>query len=175
MRISKDHANIRYQNLSSIFSRVPGVKESSAMGAPVLIFSMVAVFNDLPSMAVFSGVWAQGPWWRRESWISLLHAALSISHSFGYWKAKCSWQIIVDKRPWKTSSFPMKLRQNWWQNVWIDKHFSYFDWNSAKKLQKVIFYFHWTVKRAFMFWTTTQREMHKSKKPQHVDLLTSTY
>ena len=61
MRISKEHANIRYQNLSSIFSRVPGVKESSAMGAPVLIFSMVAVFNDLPSMAVFSGVWAQGP------------------------------------------------------------------------------------------------------------------
>ena len=96
MRISKEHANMRYQNLSSIFSRVPGVKESSAMGAPVLIFSMVAVFNDLPSMAVFSGVWAQGPWWRRESWISLLHAALSISHSFGYWKAKCSWQIIVD-------------------------------------------------------------------------------
>ena len=40
--------------------------------------------------------------------------------------------------------------------------FFLFDWDSAKKLQKVIFYFHWTVKKAFMFWTTTQREMHKS-------------
>ena len=32
-----------------------------------------------------------------------------------------------------------------------------------------------TVIKAFMFWTATQREMHKSKKAQHVDLLTSTY
>ena len=62
------------------------------------------------------------------------------------------------------------------QNVWIDEHFSYFDWNSAKKLQKVIFIFtEQTVKKAFMFWTTTRREMHQSKKAQHVDLLTSTY
>ena len=29
--------------------------------------------------------------------------------------------------------------------------------------------------KAFLFWTATQREMHKSKKAQHVDLLTSTY
>ena len=34
---------------------------------------------------------------------------------------------------------------------------------------------HWTVKKAFTFWTTTRREMHQSKKAQHVDLLTSTY
>ena len=32
-----------------------------------------------------------------------------------------------------------------------------------------------TVIKAFMFWTATQREMHKSKKAQHVDLLTSAY
>ena len=32
-----------------------------------------------------------------------------------------------------------------------------------------------TVKKAFTFWTTTRREMHQSKKAQHVDLLTSTY
>ena len=32
-----------------------------------------------------------------------------------------------------------------------------------------------TVKKAFTFWTATRREMHQSKKAQHVDLLTSTY
>ena len=58
---------------------------------------------------------------------------------------------------------------NWYE-------FSYFDWNSAKKLQKVIFIFtEQTGKQAFMFWTTTRREMHQSKKAQHMDLLTSTY
>ena len=31
------------------------------------------------------------------------------------------------------------------------------------------------VKKAFTFWTATGREMHKSKKAPHVDLLTSTY
>ena len=30
-------------------------------------------------------------------------------------------------------------------------------------------------KKAFTLWTATQRETHKSKKAQHVDLLTSTF
>ena len=54
--------------------------------------------------------------------------------------------------------------------------FPFFDWNSAKKLQKVIFIFtEQTVKKAFTFWTSTRREIHQSKKAQHVDLLTSSY
>ena len=74
----------------------------------------------------------------------------------------CSYRYIIYKRPWKTSSFPMKLRQNWWKNVWIDKHFSYSDWNFAKKLQKVIFYFFFeqTVKKAFTFWAGVAMQMH---------------
>ena len=44
-----------------------------------------------------------------------------------------------------------------------------------QKAAKGHFYLHWKiVKKAFTFCTATRREMHKSKKAQHVDLLTST-
>ena len=71
------------------------------------------------------------------------------------------------------------LERNWTKSA---KHFSYFDWNSAKMLQAVVFYFHWKNSQKALrfvltqtFWTPTQRELHQSKKSQHVDLLTSTY
>ena len=35
--------------------------------------------------------------------------------------------------------FPDEIKTKFDENEWIDKYFSYFDWNSAKKLQKVIF------------------------------------
>ena len=53
-------------------------------------------------------------------------------------------EIIQHKRPWKTSSFPMRLKQNcWWKcmNWWT--FFSILTGIPQKKLQKVIFYFHW--------------------------------
>ena len=72
---------------------------------------------------------------------------------------------IDNKRPWKTSSFPMKLRQNWWQNVRIDEHFSYYDWNSAKKLQKIIFYFHWTNSQKGLYvWDPNSKTKAQIKK-----------
>ena len=49
-------------------------------------------------------------------------------------------------------------------------------WILQKSCKRSFFIFtEQTVKKAFTFWTTTRREMHQSKKAQHVDLLTSTY
>ena len=61
-------------------------------------------------------------------------------------------------------------------NVRIDEHFSYFDWNSAKKLQMVFFiYTGKIVKKAFSFWSGIQKQMHLSKKAQRKNLVQAIY
>ena len=69
-----------------------------------------------------------------------------------------------------------KIKNKIDENVWIDEHFSYFDWNSAKKLQMVFFiYTGKIVKKAFSFWSGTQKQMHISKKAQRKNLVRAIY
>ena len=84
--------------------------------------------------------------------------------------------LCSNKRPWKTSSFPMKLRQLLMKMYELMNIFFYFDWNSTKKAAKGYFLFSLEkqAKRPLRFALPLEGKCI-NKKTQHVDLLTYAY
>ena len=98
-------------------------------------------------------------WW---FWVTYVHFIPTIS---------IIWRNIFDKRQWKTSSFPMKLRQNWW--IW----WKWINWGKKIKCPKIMrkcsklyfFSLKTSGKHPFLFPRHSQTKSWIKLKPTYVE------